>query len=191
MLSTPADVLSFWFDNASEALWYERNDAFDAAIRARFGDTLEAALRGDLDDWAQTPESWLALLIVRDQFSRNLYRDDARAWSADEGTQVLALDGIARGDDQQLAPAQRVFAYMPLEHAESRVLQKHCVHLFERLVASQPVTERPRVQGFLDYARRHHDVIERFGRFPHRNAMLGRPDTPAEQAYLATPGAGF
>jgi len=189
--STPADVLDFWFDSDSEALWYERNDAFDAAIGERFGDTLEAALRGDLDSWADTPEGWLALLIVRDQFSRNLYRHDARAWAGDPGTQVLALDGIAQGYDQRLAPMQRVFAYMPLEHAESPVLQQHCVRLFERLLACQPEAQRPRFQNYLDYARRHHDVIARFGRFPHRNAVLGRTDTPAEQAYLATPGAGF
>jgi uncharacterized protein (DUF924 family) len=189
--STPADVLDFWFDSDSEALWYERNDAFDAAIGRRFGDTLEAALRGDLDAWTETPEGWLALLIVRDQFSRNLYRHDARAWAGDPGTQVLALDGIAQGYDQRLAPMQRVFAYMPLEHAESPVLQQHCVRLFERLLACQPEAQRPRFQNYLDYARRHHDVIARFGRFPHRNAVLGRTDTPAEQAYLATPGAGF
>ena len=191
MPSTPADVLDFWFDSDSEALWYERNDAFDAAIGRRFGDTLEAALRGDLDGWTETPEGWLALLIVRDQFSRNLYRHDARAWAGDPGTQVLALDGIAQGYDQRLAPMQRVFAYMPLEHAESPVLQQHCVRLFERLLACQPEAQRPRFQNYLDYARRHHDVIARFGRFPHRNAVLGRTDTPAEQAYLATPGAGF
>lgn len=190
-MPTPTDVLDFWFAGDSQAHWYERDDAFDAAIRERFGDTLDAARRGDLDHWAQSPEGWLALLIVRDQFSRNLYRDDARAWSADPVTQVLALDGVARGDDQRLTPMQRVFAYMPLEHAESLVLQMHCVHLFERLVASQPASERPRFQNFLDYARRHHDVIARFGRFPHRNAVLGRLDTPEELAYLATPGSGF
>jgi uncharacterized protein (DUF924 family) len=188
---TPTDVLDFWFAGDSQAHWYERDDAFDATIGERFAPTLDAARRGDLQHWAQTPDGWLALLIVLDQFSRNLYRDDARAWSADQATQVLALDGIARGDDQRLTPMQRVFAYMPLEHAESPVLQQHCVQLFERLVASQPVQERSRFQNFLDYARRHHDVIERFGRFPHRNVVLGRLDTPQEQAYLATPGSGF
>ena len=191
MPSTAGDVLDFWFDSATEALWFERSDAFDAAIRERFGDTLVAALRGELDAWADTPEGWLALLIVRDQFSRNLYRDDPRAWSGDAATQVLALDGIAHGHDLQLAPLQRVFAYLPLEHAESPVLQKHCVRLFERLVEGVPQAERAQYTGFLDYARRHHDVIDRFGRFPHRNAVLGRADTPAERAYLATPGAGF
>jgi len=189
--STPADVLDFWFDDASQALWFTRSDAFDATIAERFGDALEAALRGELDGWAETPDGWLALLILRDQFSRNLYRNDARAWSGDADTQVMTLAGIARGFDRQLVPLRRVFAYMPLEHAESRVLQRHCVYLFERLVAEQTQERRAALQQYLDYARRHHDVIERFGRFPHRNAILGRADTPDEQAYLATPGAGF
>jgi uncharacterized protein (DUF924 family) len=188
---TPADVLDFWYDDASKAMWFDRSDAFDATVRERFGDTLTHALRGDLDSWAASPEGWLALLIVRDQFSRNLYRDDARAWAGDPDTQVIALDGIARGDDQRLSPLQRVFAYMPLEHAESMVLQTHCVHLFERLIAGLLEAERPSFQSYLQFARRHHDVVAQFGRFPHRNAILGRADTPAEQAYLATPGAGF
>ncbi len=191
MPATPTDVLDFWFDSASQAHWFERSDAFDATVRERFAETLAAARRGDLDHWAQVPAGWLALLIVRDQFSRNLYRDDAGAWANDPDTQVIALDGIARGFDLQLPPLQRVFAYMPLEHAESLVLQRHCVGLFERLVASQSAAVRSRYEGFLDYARRHHDVIDQFGRFPHRNAVLGRADTPAEQAYLATPGTGF
>lgn len=188
---TPEDVLEFWFDDAAQARWFERDDAFDASIRERFADALDAAMDGRLDPWAQTPDGWLALLIVRDQFSRNLFRNDARAWAGDEDTQVLALDGIARGFDQALAPLRRVFAYMPLEHAESRVLQRHCVHLFERLAAHQPPDLRAAFEHFADYARRHREVIERFGRFPHRNAILGRADTPEEREYLVGPGAGF
>ncbi|QNJ99908.1 DUF924 family protein [Dyella telluris] len=191
MISTPADVLDFWFEPATEAHWFARSHAFDDAVRERFGATLEAARRGDLDAWANTPEGWLALLIVRDQFSRNVYRNDHRAWSTDAGTQAIALAGIARGYDQALSPLQRLFAYLPLEHAEDLALQQHCVSLFERLAAEQPEAARARFKDFLDYARQHHDVIKRFGRFPHRNAVLGRADTPAEQAYLSTPGTGF
>jgi uncharacterized protein (DUF924 family) len=191
MRTTPRDILDFWFDPASEAHWFARDEAFDQQIRARFGDTLEAARQRELDHWATTPEGWLALLIVLDQFSRNLHREDPRAWASDRQTQTLALAGIARGDDQQLEPLQRVFAYMPLEHAEDLALQRHCVQLFNQLVAQQSQQERSRFEGFLDYARRHHDVIDRFGRFPHRNAVLGRASTPAEQDYLAGPGAGF
>lgn len=191
MSVTPEEVLDFWFDPAARPHWFERNDAFDARIRQRFGEALRAAARGDLDDWTATPRGWLALLIVLDQFSRNIHRDDARAWAADTKSQAVALAGIARGDDQRLEPMQRLFAYLPLEHAENLALQHHCVHLFEKLAAHMPEDGREPFDGFLDYARRHHDVINRFGRFPHRNAVLGRPSTPDEQAYLAQPGSGF
>jgi uncharacterized protein (DUF924 family) len=190
-MSTPREVLEFWFDPATQAHWFDRDDAFDARIRERFGATLEVAARGELDHWAATPDGWLALLVVLDQFSRNVYRDDARAWAADTRAQAVAVTGIARGDDQRLPPAQRLFAYMPLEHAEDLTLQQHCVQLFERLLVQLPEDERERFQDYLDYARRHHDVIDRFGRFPHRNEALGRESTEAEQAYLASPDAGF
>lgn len=191
MLSTPELVLDFWFDPAVQPRWFGPTATFDGILRERFGRTLEAARRGELDAWADTPQGWLALLIVRDQFSRNLYRNDARAWSDDPAVQKLALDGIARGFDHALPPLQRVFAYMPLEHAEDRILQDRCLQLFEQWLADAPPEEQPDLRQFLDYARKHHDVIERFGRFPHRNAILGRVDTPAERAYLASPGAGF
>lgn len=187
----PEDVLEFWFDPAVEAHWFDRDDAFDAQVRERFGAALEAAAHDKLDEWSDTPEGWLALLIVLDQFSRNIYRDDARAWAYDAKAQRLALEGIARGDDQRLAPLQRLFVYLPLEHAEDLALQSHCVQLFGRLADQLPAGQRAPFEGFLDYARRHHDVIERFGRFPHRNAVLGRPNTDAELAYLARPGSGF
>lgn len=190
-MSTPREVLEFWFDPVAQAHWFERDDAFDARIRERFGATVEAAARGELDDWASTPDGWLALLIVLDQFTRNIYRDDARAWSADTRAQAVAVTGIARGDDQRLPSQHRLFAYMPLEHAEDMTLQQHCVQLFERLLAQLPEDQRGHFQHFLDYARRHHDVIDRFGRFPHRNEVLGRASTDAEQAYLASPGSGF
>jgi len=191
MSVTPEEVLDFWFDPAARPRWFERDGDFDASVRQRFGPTLEAAAHGQLDDWAATPRGWLALLIVLDQFSRNIHRDDARAWSADPTSQTIALVGIARGDDQRLEPLQRLFVYLPLEHAEDLALQQHCVHLFERLLAQMPEDGREPFQGFLDYARRHHDVINRFGRFPHRNAVLGRSSTPEEAAYLAQPGSGF
>ncbi|WP_199100174.1 DUF924 family protein [Dyella sp. ASV21] len=191
MTNTPTDVLDFWFSASTEPHWFVRDDAFDATIRERFGATLGEATRGELDHWVDTPEGWLALLIVLDQFSRNIHRDDARAWAADGKAQAIALAGIARGDDRRLAPAQRLFAYLPLEHAENLTLQRHCVQLFERLVAQLPAQEREPFEGYLDYARRHHAVIAQFGRFPHRNSVLGRLNTPAETTYLARPGAGF
>lgn len=191
MPRSPQEVLRFWFDPAVQAHWFASDDVFDEQVRQRFGDTLDAAVRGELESWADTPEGWLALLIVLDQFSRNIHRGDARAWSADAASQALALAGIARGDDQRLIPLQRLFVYLPLEHAEDVALQHRSVQLFERLANQQPDAAREPYLGFLDYARRHRDVIHRFGRFPHRNALLGRDSTPDEQAYLDSPGSGF
>lgn len=185
------DVLDFWFADGQAAHWFARDAAFDAAIRARFADTLAAAAAGELEDWATEPCGWLALLIVLDQFSRNLHRNDARAWACDARAQALAVAGIARRMDMALAPAQRVFAYLPLEHAEDLALQRHSVTLFRALAAQVPAAERDSYENYLDYARRHCEVIARYGRFPHRNAALGRASTADERAYLAQPDAVF
>lgn len=191
MTTSPKDVLAFWFSADVEPRWFARHDGLDETIRARFGGTWEAAAEGALDAWAQMPEGWLALLIVLDQFSRNLHRHDARAWALDPAAQSLTLAGLARGDDQRLPPIQRVFAYLPLEHAEDMGMQHRSVQLFEQLAASVPAEWQAPFDNYLDYARRHLAVIERFGRFPHRNTVLGRPSTPDELAYLAQPGTGF
>jgi uncharacterized protein (DUF924 family) len=184
-------VLAFWFAPEHAAHWFAADAAFDETIRTGFAADAEAAAAGHLRDWAATPPGWLALLILLDQFPRNLHRGDPRAWAQDVGAQQLALSGIAEGFDRRLPAPQRVFAYLPLEHAENMALQRRSVALFETLCAEVPVEERPRYAGFLDYARRHCEVIARFGRFPHRNAVLGRASTAEELAYLAQPGAGF
>src|SRR5574337_13555 len=191
MSTHPQEVLAFWFDPAHAAYWFAASAQFDAQIRRRFGQAVEAAMQGDLDDWTASPDSWLALLILLDQFPRNLYRDDARAWSSDVKAQRIAWSGLDDAFDQSLPPLQRVFAYLPLEHAEDRRLQQRSVLLFEALHAEVPPEQRERHAVFVDYARRHRDVIARFGRFPHRNAVLGRTNTPEEASYLAQPGAGF
>ena len=185
------DVLDFWFAETNAAHWFVADAAFDAQIRERFGSAMDAAADGRLDRWAVNPPGWLALLILLDQFPRNLYRGDSRAWAQDASAQRVALSGIARGDDRQLLPLQRVFAYLPLEHAEDMALQRQSVALFEALCAEVPPSQRERFEEFLDYARRHRDVIARFGRFPHRNAVLGRTSTPEEMIHLAQPGSGF
>jgi uncharacterized protein (DUF924 family) len=185
------DLLDFWFDEANRTHWFGTDAAFDAQIRERFGVVAEAAANDWLDGWTATSDGWLALLIALDQFPRNLHRGDARAWTQDVKAQRVAMSGIARGDDRQLPPIRRVFAYLPLEHAEDKALQQRSVELFEALCADVPVQQREQFEGFLDYARRHREVIARFGRFPHRNAALGRSDTPEEALYLAQPGAGF
>ena len=185
------DILEFWFDPAHAAHWFAADAAFDAQIRERFGSATKEAGQGRLDDWTASPDSWLALLILLDQFPRNLYRGNGSAWAADGKAQRLALSGLDNDFDQSLPPLQRVFAYLPLEHAEDMGLQQRSVVLFEALLAAAPPGEGARYAGFLDYARRHREVIARFGRFPHRNAGLGRASTSDERLYLAQPGAGF
>lgn len=185
------DILDFWFDPAHAAYWFAADAGFDEQIRQRFGSTTKEAAQDRWDDWAARPGSWLALLLLLDQFPRNLCRGDARAWTADVKAQRLALSGLDEGFDQSLPPLQRVFAYLPLEHAEDMGLQQRSVALFEALHAAAPPDECERYAVFLDYARRHRAVIARFGRFPHRNAVLGRASTPDEESYLAQPGAGF
>lgn len=193
-------VLAYWLGEAEREdadldargrLWFGKDEAVDAHIAARFGAAVEDALAGRLDAWAGQPRGWLALLILLDQFPRNLFRGSARAFAGDSRARELALAGIDRGDDRRLAPAARLFAYLPLEHAEDATLQARAVALFERLCATAPAAQRVAFEGFLDYARRHRAVIDRFGRFPHRNAVLGRASTADEAAYLAEPGAGF
>lgn len=193
------EVLDFWFgnpadstsDDANTSRWFKRDDDFDAHIRQHFGSTVVAARAGELDAWAHTPRGWLALLIVLDQFPRNMYRDSAQAFASDVQAQRLVLDGLVRGDARELQPIERVFCYVPLEHAEDAGLQQRNVELFTALRDRVDEAQGERFSIFLECARRHQMVIERFGRFPHRNHVLGRVSTDAEQAYLAQPDAGF
>lgn len=185
------DVLDFWFAAAQQVHWFEKSDAFDAQIRSHFGSLHQRAVDGELDSWALEPERWLALLIVLDQFSRNLYREDGRAYAADAKVRSIVLPGLARGDDKRLSMLQRVFVYIPLEHAEDLALQDRAVDLFTQLSEDVSVDERPTYLNYLDYARRHREVIARFGRFPHRNQVMGRVSTAAERTYLSQPSTGF
>ena len=189
---TPAAVLEFWFgsEDAVDARWFRRSEAFDQAIASRFGPAVDAALAGRLDGWAARPDGALALILLLDQFTRNIHRGTPAAFAGDARALVLALHLVDSGTHRQLPPLQRWFAYLPLEHAEDLALQQQCVGLFETL-ATDAGPHRDALAGALDYARRHHDVIARFGRFPHRNAILGRPDSSEEQAYLQQPGSGF
>ncbi|MBL8300110.1 MAG: DUF924 domain-containing protein [Rhodanobacteraceae bacterium] len=170
--------------------WFVHDDAFDAEIRRRFADLIDVAIAGELDSWAKSARGRLALLFILDQFPRNLYRNTPGAYAGDSAAQRLALEGIARGDDLAVAPRQRAFCYLPLEHAEDLVLQRRSVALFTALAADPLAVPRQQYETYLDYARRHMEVIQRFGRFPHRNRALGRPSNPDEQAYLSAAG-GF
>lgn len=185
-------VLAFWFAEGRDTprpAWFARDDAFDAAIRAQFGTLLGPARDGALDGWTATPLGTLALLLVLDQFPRNLHRGTAEVFESDPHARALAREAVLRRrDDLVLTSTERVFLYLPFEHSEAMADQNLSVALFEGLRDSS-VHRRP--GGSIDYAWRHRAVIERFGRFPHRNAALGRANTLAEAAYLAEPGAGF
>ncbi len=175
-MTTAADVVQFWRE-AGEKAWFEKNEAFDAAFKARFHAAHEAAARGELDPWLETPEGALALIILLDQFPRNAFRGTARMFATDAKAVDTADRAIAAGHDQALGEDVRVFLYLPYEHAEDLALQERAVSL------CAPLRE--------DYARFavvHRDIIARFGRFPHRNKLLGRRTTPEEQVFLESGG---
>ncbi|MCD0492766.1 DUF924 family protein [Chromobacterium violaceum] len=186
------EVLAFWFDasddralNRPREAWFRRDDAFDAEIRRRFLPLWQELAAGELAIDAGDARAALAWLIAADQFPRNLFRGEARAFSSD----VLAREGarlvISQGLDQALPPVARVFVYLPFEHSEDIADQRLSLRLFQALDTALPGS------NYYDYAQRHERVIAEFGRFPHRNAALGRTSTPAELSYLAQPGAGF
>jgi uncharacterized protein (DUF924 family) len=182
-------VLDFWFGAppwAERAEWFVKDATFDAEIHRRFAPLVDRALAGPLG-WHTRPLGALAEVIVLDQFPRNLFRGDARAFAGDPRARTLAASLVDAGDDRALPPVARWVVYLPFEHAEDLAAQDRSVALFERLARETPA-EGDRV---LDYARRHRDVIRRFGRFPHRNAALGRLSTADEAAYLAQPGSGI
>lgn len=185
------DVLDFWFCDGRHGyreIWFQRNDAFDAGIRARFGGLVVPARAGGLDDWADTAEGALALILVLDQFPRNLFRGSPEAFAGDPHALALARRVVRKRIDLGMTATERGFLYLPFEHAESRTAQDESVTVFEGL-RDDPASARP--GGTIDYAWRHWHIIRRYGRFPHRNAILGRESTPAELAYLSQPGAGF
>ena len=176
-----AEVLDFWFDAATRPRWFVRDPAFDAEVVRRLGGLYARALAGELDGWRGEARGALALVILLDQFPRNAFRGDARAFASDDRAREITREALARGLDQGLDEVERVFLYLPLEHSESLADQERCCALMAALEA--PI--------WLDYARRHRDVIARFGRFPHRNAALGRASTAEEEAFLKEPGSSF
>lgn len=177
MIETPEAVLGFWRD-AGPDRWFAKDDAFDAAIASRFLATYEAAAAGELEHWEATAGATLALILVLDQFSRNMFRGQARAFSADPLALAIAERAIGKGLDRLIGPDLRLFVYLPLEHTEQIAVQHRSVALFRTLGDAD-------LNG---YAEVHRDLIARFGRFPHRNAILGRASTPDELAFLETDG---
>jgi uncharacterized protein (DUF924 family) len=177
----PQDILDFWFEELTPKQHFVKDTALDALIRARFGITLEAAARCELWAWRATPQGRLAEIVVLDQFSRNAYRDTPRAFAQDALALVLAQELVASGQDRSLSTAQRVFAYMPYMHSESDLVHAQAVVLFSQ----------PGMQDNLAFELRHKEIIDRFGRYPHRNAVLGRTSSALELAFLSEPGSTF
>ncbi len=176
-----ASVLRFWFEESTPQQWFEKSDEYDRIIEDRFGDLHREAANGDHDGWTDSADGSLALILVLDQFSRNLFRDDPRAFAQDAKALSIAKKAIAEGQDREVPEDRRVFFYVPFEHSEDLADQEDSLPYFEALANPE----------YLRYAIAHRDIIARFGRFPHRNAVLGRESTADEIAFLKTPGSSF
>ena len=196
----PESLLEFWFADglsspeaaeARTAVWFGSDPAFDDEIHRRFGRLPERALAGELDDWTESARGTLALVMVLDQLPRNLHRGEAQAFAYDERAREIALAAIDRGVDHELHPVEASFLYLPLEHAEDRAMQGRCVEPFGSLCDRSPPELAGCIQSYREYAERHRDVIERFGRFPHRNRVLDRAPTDEEKAWLEAGGDSF
>ena len=193
-------LLDWWFGAAVTAgevaaqrsgLWFGYRAEQDDDARRRFGDLCEQALAGGLQDWCGCAEGRLALLLLLDQLPRMIHRSTAQAFAGDSRARQVLREGLAQGFDHHLPAIRRVFAYLVLEHAEDPALQDEAVARFGALRDQAPAAERALFDGYLDYAERHRRVIRRFGRFPHRNALLGRGSSPQELAFLEEPGSRF
>lgn len=201
MRESIASIHAFWFGmdpmddariaQARSRLWWSKDPANDAAMRDRFADTVAAAGSGRLDGWKASPQGRLALILLSDQFPRNIYRGTPQAFAFDRQAIACCRQGLRHGDHHRLRPIERVFFYLPLEHTESMEDQERAVVLFTELRDTVPIAQRPAFDDFLRFAQRHRDVIRRFGRFPHRNAILDRVSTPQELAFLEEKGSSF
>ncbi|MBL8290148.1 MAG: DUF924 domain-containing protein [Rubrivivax sp.] len=184
------EVLAFWFGpglaDEERAEWFKKDPAFDSEIRQRFGARVDEALVGGLAAWDVTPWGALARLLLLDQFPRNIFRGSGKSFAGDAQALACARRLVARGDDRRLAGAMRWFVYLPYEHSEDLAVQRESLRLFAALAA-----EAPKYAGGLAWAQKHEVIVARFGRFPHRNALLGRTSTAEEIAFLKEPGSSF
>jgi uncharacterized protein (DUF924 family) len=190
-LPTWQEVLDFWFDKAHARLWFVVDPDFDNRIRARFTPLIEAAVAGELAAWEETSRSCLALLVLLDQMTRNAWRGTPRAFCGDARALAVADRALARGFDKQVPLSWRRFFYLPFEHSENLADQQRCCVLFGRIVEDASEKDRGWAADQMRYVERHREIIERFGRFPHRNAILARPSTPQEEAFLKEPMSSF
>ena len=193
-------VLDFWFQPGSMDQptidsrmdrWFSSDAVTDAVIRTEFGPLVEKASKGELDTWTATPDGRLALILLLDQFRRSIHRGTPKAFSRDPHALKICVEGAANGDYKALGPFQQAFYFMPLQHAESLKIQERSVRIYEGLVAGVSETLKATFSTFAQFAELHHDIVESFGRFPHRNKTLGRPNTPEEQEYLGTGAPSF
>jgi uncharacterized protein (DUF924 family) len=199
-MENPATIIEFWFgldtDDKQTAdrqakLWWSKNEELDAEMRERFAPWLDKAAAHELDGWTETAAGRLALILLTDQFPRNIHRGTPQSFAYDALARAWCKEGLREGVQATLRPIERVFFYLPLEHSESLADQEQAVALFGELLDAVPPAHRNAFQGFYDFAVRHHDVIRRFGRFPHRNQILDRPSTPEELAFLQQKGSSF
>ena len=183
MTNIQTDILNFWFNETKPEQWFQVNEAFDKLIIDRFTDAYAMAVRGEFDDWQEDADGLLALCILLDQMPRNMFRGTPKAFATDAKSLLIVKNAVSQGLDQKIDIQKRRFVYLPYEHSENLEDQKLSVELFAQLKQHDPL-------GY-DYAVRQFDVIEKYGRFPHRNKILERDNTPEEEEYLAQPGAGF
>lgn len=199
-MTQPATVLDYWFGEIAadgtvseekKALWFTKRDETDEDIRRRFGQDVELALAGRLDGWRETPSGTLALVLLLDQFTRNIFRDTPRAFAGDPQALAISLAAWDAGIVNSMRTLEQTFLSLPLEHAEDIAVQERSVAVFARILAEAPPALRETLESNHQYAVAHRDIVARFGRFPHRNAILGRPSTPEEVEFLTQPGSSF
>lgn len=188
---TYQQVLDFWFAELEPKEWFKGGASVDDRIRERFESLIEPVYSGEKKDWFESPQGRLAAILVLDQFPRNLYRSEARSFAYDDRALALSLEGVSLGLDRQLEPLQRVFFYLPLEHSEVMEDQDLSVARFAHLVTRVEADQAETFRGYLDYAWKHYVIIKRFGRYPHRNEILGRESSEAEKKFLMEPGSSF
>jgi uncharacterized protein (DUF924 family) len=197
---SPNEIVQFWFADAASdparaaarnEFWFKSSSETDALIRERFSPAIEAAARGELAAWADAPRSALALVLLLDQFSRNIWRGTARAFAHDTQALTAAQHAVASEHLRELMPVEQAFLLLPYQHSESIENQRESVRLSDEITMAAPPAWRPLMEYYAKYAKQHRDLIERFGRFPHRNRVLGRESTAEEKAYLSTGGATF
>ena len=195
-MTTPDEILEFWFGPSDDPFerseaWWTADPAFDDEIRERFEEDVERAVAGKLDEWRETPKGAVAFVILVDQFSRNIYRDTAGMFANDGLALEAALEAIDRGFDEELEPIERQFLYMPLMHAEDPQIHERSLELFDRLREEAPAEQREGFDNAYEFAVKHAEIIDEFGRYPHRNEVLGRESTEEEAAFLEEKGRGF